>query len=217
MVLQVDGLGERQSAYRALVVLLAAVQLFVRPKTRVARERAAANVAVKRFLDLCHGGDSSADGAAVTGRLNFHVLMANRVAAHEYDARSVALVAFGDGRRVPLLHRIVARHQVATATVVLAVLDFGRLDGMDDGLLGYGQRIHFVLFVGVAVHYVVANVHLADLEFDVAIGRDKDLRGRLAAVVVCVCIALVLLLVMLKVLLWLLLHLLLWLLLLLLL
>lgn len=50
MVLQVDGLGERQATDVALVILLARVQLPVRPERRVPRELTAADVAVEGLV-----------------------------------------------------------------------------------------------------------------------------------------------------------------------
>lgn len=178
MVLQIDSLRKGQSTYRTLVVLLAAVQLFVRPQTGIPRKRSTANIAVKRFLDLRR---TSSAPVSTGGRLHLDVLVMDCCSADENHARSIAFVAFRDRRSVALFHRIVAGHQIVISRV-LAVIDFAGLGGIA-GLRRSWHDIRVVVLFLFAMNRFGANVHFANFEFHIAIGCDEYLGGCRAIVV----------------------------------
>lgn len=146
MILQVNGLGKGQTTNTALVILFSAVQLLVRPQAGVARERAAANVAVERLF----------------GRRHFRVF----VTADEDDTGPIAFVTLGDGGHVSLLYRIVA----GLVRRAGALLELRLLQHMV--LMLWRACLTESQILCVDYVHAVAGVHL---EFDVTVRRDEDL------------------------------------------
>lgn len=112
VILEIHGFRKSNATYSTFKVFLSRVQLFVRPQRGVSREGAAADIAVE-------------------GLVGVGLIQLVLVAAYEYDARAVAVLALCHGSEVSLFHWVMAGQRLLLLGLLLRLR---RGEGIRGGL-----------------------------------------------------------------------------------